>query len=67
MTINVKSKLKKYSNITDAIIDYANEINDNFQANIVINIKITPNINPTIVSFFLRLFLSSPQSSNKDR
>ena len=39
MTINVKSKLKKYSNITDAIIDYANEINDNFQANIVINIK----------------------------
>ena len=39
MTINVKSKLKKYSNITDAIIDYANEINDNFQTNIVINIK----------------------------
>ena len=39
MTINVKSKLKKYSNITDDIIDYANEINDNFQANIVINIK----------------------------
>ena len=39
MTINVKSKLKKYTNITDAIIDYANEINDNFQTNIVINIK----------------------------
>ena len=39
MTINVKSKLKKYTNITDAIIDYANEINNNFQTNIVINIK----------------------------
>ena len=38
MIINV-SKLKKYTNITDAIIDYAKEINNNFQTNIVINTK----------------------------